>query len=114
MAMSAAVYWPACTRVGPQGGPCTPIHVTNALATVARKSHALVRQASGVAAGRAGSTGENAPSGEGVNEGGGESVESGGKLGIDGSNVGLQSKLAPRKGFVGSELGYRLAQARIF
>src|SRR5580700_5267828 len=77
------------------------------LPTVAAKSHAFVRHASGALPARGGGgpvSSAAASSLEGVAEGGGESVESGGKAGIDDSNVGVQPKFSTRKGRVLSDL----------
>jgi len=91
MPSSDAVYWTAWRTAAREGfwkKSSSTSQVTKQLPTVARKSHALVRQARGVArVSRAASA--PAPSAEGVAEGVGESVESGCELGIDDSHVGV-------------------------
>src|SRR3982074_2599161 len=97
--MSAAVYSSACTAPIRAGDSC-PIHVMNVLATVARNSHTLFRQASRVARGWAAEIGRTPSSGEGITGGSGEPLESGCELGIDSSYIGLQLKFTPRKAFI--------------
>src|SRR5450755_1617059 len=101
MARRDAVYssaWIAAPREGLAKKSSSVSQVTKQLPTVARKSHALTRQASGVASEPRACAAS--PSAEGVAEGVGESVESGCELGIDDSHVGVQPQRTARQVFV--------------
>ena len=98
MQSSAEVNWPAsrsASRVGTSLHTLRRKNVTKTLITVARNRAALARHASGRVDVPASSDGALSP--EGVAEGGGEPVESERNPGIDGSKVGVQQEVSPRK-----------------